>query len=67
MDFTVDVVAGRGDLVMVLADVGLFNAFSFNGDVAEVDFVGETELPFVNFDFIVNVVGFGGALKDFIC
>lgn len=58
--------AGRGDLRVLVVDVGLFKAFSFNGDVADVragvGFEGETEAPLVNFDLTVNVVGFGGAL-----
>lgn len=60
------VVAGRGDFRVLVVDAGLFNAFSFNGDVADVrgaGFDGETDdVPLVNFDLTVNVFGFGGAL-----
>lgn len=71
---------GREVLVVVVNDVDLFNNFSgeeadfstaeverrivvvgFNGDLAVV----AEEVPFT-FGFIVNVVGFGGALKNLI-
>lgn len=61
------VVAGRGDLRVLVVDAGLFNAFSFSGDVTDVrdaaGFDGETTDPLVNFDLTVNVFGFGGALE----
>lgn len=56
-------VAGRGDLRVLVIDVGLFNAFSFNGDVADAERGETADVPFVNFDLTVKVVGFGAALN----
>lgn len=53
--------------MVLVADAGLLNNFSFEGDIAAArgaGFEGEVALPFVNFDLTVNVDGFGGALKN---